>query len=723
MAAFNYNIAITGDCQNLGNGSATVSFSGGTPPYTVYWYPPINVTEILQYNFDPLNPTAPELTYSTVGNLSAGTYAFRVNDSTLPTNLEFDVNVPISSGNCVSILDVSGTTCNTNNGYVVLQDSSNYSQTIYNLYTFDGGLVQTLSTGLDQIVFQNLSAGTYYAEAIDYGGCTGISQTFIINTSSEMDFGFYPVDDTQCGSASGRIIITGQTGLPPFTYFWNNGQTGSTITGLTAGTYSVKVTDSTGCSKIKSQTIGQIQAVGLGSFITTNPPSCFGSDGVITMIITGGTGPYYYSASTGTIDVSYSQTFTLSGVPAGSYNFLVTDAALCKFSSGIDLASESSISDIIFTSTPSSCSNQSGSINAVIVGGISPFTYTLVYPDASTFEISSNSASYTFENLSGGTYTVIAADATNCFKTSEITILSNNSFTITGITTGTLCGSNNGTVIIQKSSGGTSPFDYYLDNTQTVLDTTASVVTFTNVSSGQHQIRVVDASGCTQTQQTFVNGSSQLLFNLYSTSCGSGSDGTITAFISDGVPPFTFNWSNNVVSNPQNISVSGLTAGTYSLSVVDSTGCAQTRSTTIDCTQSYVSYQTYIMGEETFQLISGTKRGLLQMLNQGFEDLTSGNTNCTLISANFIAQVQLQPANIVLDNNFYTTTSLTNGPSDNLWYSTVETLLNNLPGIAGVVIDPLTSEITIQSDRTDPSFANQEVIIELIIIYDTMCLS
>ncbi len=98
MASFNYNINLTGDCQNNGSGAIQVGFSGGTPPYTIAWAPPINQTSVLIYDFDPLNPTTTYETYSFVSGLSAATYSFRVNDSTVPTNLEYDVNVPVSSG-------------------------------------------------------------------------------------------------------------------------------------------------------------------------------------------------------------------------------------------------------------------------------------------------------------------------------------------------------------------------------------------------------------------------------------------------------------------------------------------------------------------------------------------------------------------------------------------------------------------------------------------------
>ena len=726
MASFNYVVNVTGDCQNDGTGSISVGFSGGTPPYTVQWINPYNSGDIfnyLAYDYSFIDPNSYFLTYSVLTNLSANTYTFRVNDSTVPVNLEYAVNVPVSSGNCTSIIDVSATTCNQNNGSVLADASSDYSDTAYILFTSNGEMVQSGITALDQLTFQGLSAGTYYVSSIDYGGCTGTSQSFVVNSSVEVDYGFYPVDDTQCGAASGRIIITGQTGVPPWTYIWNDGSTGSTITGLTAGTYSVKVTDATGCSKIKSQSIGQIDPVGLGGFTVDQVPTCLNSDGIITMTITGGTGPYYYSASTGAIDVSYLKTFQLVGVPAGSYNFMVTDAALCKFTTGIDLATENGISDIILSVTPSSCSNADGSILVTALGGTSPYTFTLIYPDSSTFSITSNAGSYTFSELSGGTYTIILEDSTGCYFLSESALLSSNSFTITATTTGTTCSASNGTIVVEKSTGGIAPFDYSLDGIQNIIDTTASAVTFTNVTAGQHQISVTDSSGCTQTTQVYVSPSTPLSYNLYSTSCGQGSEGTITAFISDGIPPFTYEWSSNVASNPQQIKVTGLTAGTYSLTVIDSSGCSQTRTTTIDCDKTYVSYQSYVMGAEIFSVVAGTKRGMLQLMNEGFDDLTQGNTNCVLVSADFTAKVEIQPQGTVLEQYFYTSTSLVQAPPDSLYYSTIETLLESIWGIGDVTIDQLTNEITIRTDRSETILNNQEVKVELIIVYDIKCLT
>jgi hypothetical protein len=94
MAEFEYNISVTGDCSNNGSGVIELSLFGGTPPYTVQWQSPLTQTNVV--TIEP----------SVVTGLNASTYNVRVNDSTLPTNLEFFINIPVSNGVCATILNV-----------------------------------------------------------------------------------------------------------------------------------------------------------------------------------------------------------------------------------------------------------------------------------------------------------------------------------------------------------------------------------------------------------------------------------------------------------------------------------------------------------------------------------------------------------------------------------------------------------------------------------------
>jgi hypothetical protein len=711
MAGFEYNISVTGDCQNTNSGAIYLSLTGGTPPYTVQWVDPNLGVDIVTI--------APSIRTS----LSADTYGVRVNDSTIPTNEEYYINIPVSSGVCATILGVNGTTCSLNNGFVTGSSSSDYSSTNFYLYDTNDTYIMSAITNTNNVVFGSLTAGTYYMAVVDLGGCTGYSPNFIVEVSDTLDFGLYVVPNSGCGGVPvGKITITGLTGTPPYTYDWSNGATGTTVTGLTSGGYSVSVTDSYGCVITRSATIFDVAQVGLGGF-TAIQPSCFAADGSFTIQITGGTAPYYYSASTGNVQIQYGTSWTVSGLSPGNYSVQVTDAALCSFVAGTVLTSPEGITSINISSVGSTCSSDGGSIQVSVFGGTSPYIYTLIYPNGNTTNVSNTLTTQLFSNLASGTYSVAVQDASGCSYIDEITLFATNTYTASFDATGTTCNQDNGSILVTLTQGGASPYDYSLDGTQNILNTTLTAVTFTNVSSGQHTVSVTDNTGCTQTSQVYVAQSEPLDFTLYSSSCGEGSDGTLTALISTGTPPFTFDWSSNVQNNPQQIQVTGLTAGTYSLTVVDSVGCSLTRSVLIDCQGLYVSYQTYVMGGEQFNIQSQTKYGLLQMLNEGFDDLTNDKVSCDLISAVYGVKVSVNPMGLTTSQNFYTGTTLVSAPSDNLYYDTVKDLLLTVPGVGSVTIDAVNNQITISTDPSNTTLNGQEIVVELTIVYDIMCLS
>jgi hypothetical protein len=653
--------------------------------------------------------------------LTTTTYGLYVVDSTLPLNLSFPIDIPISSGVCATIETVVSTTCGLDNGSVVATSSSDYSSTNFYLYDFDGNYITSAITDASQVTFLNLSAGTYYTTALDLGGCTGQSQTFIIEDSTPLEYGLYVVPNSSCGgSPIGKIYVTGVTGTPPYTYLWNNGQTGSTITGLTSGSYSVQVTDDYGCTDTKTGTIVNVDPIGFGQFTVTQP-TCFSADGSFTLQITGGTAPYYYSASTGNVTVQYGTSWTVSGLSPGSYSVLVTDAAFCTLATSVELLTPEGLSSVNITSQGSTCSSTDGLITVSINGGVGPYTYTLIYPDTNTSVFTTYQTTYSFINLQSGTYTVVVADSSGCFYSSEITLYATNNFTISTQVTGATCSGNNGVISVTKTNGGLSPYTYLLDNNNSI-SSSFSAVTFTSIPYGQHTISVTDATGCTQTTNVFVNGTSQVNFNLYETSCGSGSDGAITAFISSGVPPFNYNWSDNVPGNPQQITVSGLTGGTYSLTLIDSNGCSLKRDTIIACDATISAYEIYPMGGQLFEIIQ-TQFGLQQMLNQGYDQLTSGRTDCSLISATYSLNVYVEPSGISGTTTFYTSTSVTDIPADNLYYDAAQSLLLSVPGVQNVIVNPILNEITIQSSTTNNELIGKTIILKLFIDYNIICLS
>lgn len=722
--AFNYIINVTGDCQNTGSGIIELFVDGGSAPYVVQWIDPVLPTDVMTPIPLPIeddNIIVPPLIKN---NLYATTYIIQITDSSTPENQIEIINIPVSNGVCCSILGVQDTTCSQNNGSVTGTSTTQYSSTNYYLYHGDGVYSQSATTNQNSVVFGSLTAGTYYMTVEDLGGCTGRSQNFIVEESEPLNYGLYMVPNTSCGGTPiGKLTVTGLTGQPPLTYLWNDGSTGSTITGLTSGPYFVTVTDGYGCQLSKSETVTDVTPIGFGAF-TSVPPNCFAADGEITLEIVGGTAPYYYSASTGQFEISYAQTFSISGLSSGAYSFLVTDAGFCQLSVNTSLTSPNGISSVSVQTTNSTCSSTNGGVTISVVGGVTPYTYTLIYPTGDVQNVSGNQTVQLFENLSAGTYSVGVSDDSGCSYLDEVYIMTDDKYTISTSVTGTSCNQSNGLINIVVSSGASLPLTYSIDNgLYDIVNTTLTAATFNNIAAGTHTVSVTDASGCTQSTNVLITSSSSLDFSLYSSSCNTGRNGKLTAFINSGEPPFTFNWSDNIPNNPQQIQVTGLTGGTYSVIIVDDNGCSLQRNATISCTGNLTSYQTYVMGSEIFNIESPTKFGLLQMLNEGFYDLTLDNERCSLVSATFTAKVSVTPLDLTISETFFTTTSLNIAPTDNQYYDTIRELLLSVPGVGNVTINALTNQITIETSRGNDTLNGQEIIVDLIIEYDIMCLS
>ena len=691
---FNYSVSVTGTCDSS-FGSALIIATGGTAPYT----------------FDCITPPLGTGAFKT--GLSAGTYIVRANDSTMPINNEFFINVTISDGLSLVVSNVTDTTCGQNNGTATIVATSDDSDITYYLYS--GGtllLVQTSTNLTTQFV--GLEYGLYDVIGVNTSNCSGSTGNFIIGESDELDFGFYIVNDTECASPTGKVYVTGLTGNAPYTYLWNNLATTSSITGLTNGSYSVTVTDSQGCVVNKSALVDFVPSVGLGSWSATTP-TCFASDGSLTLTITGGTGPYLYSGSNGTTSVTYATSFVFSGLPAGSFFVNVTDAALCKVTLSTTLQTPQTIYSVQNTVTNSTCSSSNGSIDVFLQGGSAPYTYVLS-SSTSSISATTNSTEYIFTNLVNGEYNLTISDGGPCPYSVNLTVDSEDLFDVTYSATTSSCGDPNGTLTLMATTGGTLPYIYTLSDGQS-FTTSSLEVTFSSLLGGGYTYSITEAGGCTISGSAVVPDESVLEFSLFPTSCGiSGSGGTITALITSGQPPFIYNWSANVVGNPQEIYVTGLTGGTYSLTITDDNGCVKNRSAIIECSPILTTYQIFNMCETDFEFTSGTKRGMVQMLNEGFNDLTSPQVGCILSATTFTIEIDLS-GNTYTDL-FYTGSTLLDVPSDSQYYQAVEDLLLTIPGVTSVTIDPITSQVTIESGDV---LSSQNVLINLIIGYSILC--
>ena len=701
--------SLSGDCTNSNLGGFSIDITGTAPDYSIQWVNP------------PLGTIAlgAGVTGYTATTLSAGTYSFNILDSCLPTNTSLPININISSGTCVSITGIENTTCNFNNGSITGQTSNFYGIGTFSLYNTLTGFISSGTSFSNTYTFTDLSPGIYYVTSDDGGGCSGQSETTIIQPSTNISWGFYTVMNSGCADIdSGKIYITGLTGTPPFTYLWSNGETTDFITGLTAGSYSVLITDSLGCTLSQNTTITEVNPLGFGSF-TVVPPTCFNNDGQVTLTITGGTGPYYYSASTGVIDVSFGTSQTFYGVGGGPFAVEVTDAALCKITPSTTIIPPNGFNIVSVTTTNSNCGNSDGKITINIADGAVPFTYTLTDSLGNSIVQSNNFRNWIFSNLTTGTYTLTISDNGGCTFTNTYTINNSPLFTFTADTTGTTCNLNNGYVTITVS-GGTPPYTYNIGSES--INTPLSAYTFDNLFSGVYSLEITESTPmiiCKQTSSFIIDQSNNVDFILSGTDANNGNDGTVSAYITNGTPPFTLVWSNNV-NNQTGYYLTNLSAGTYSLQVTDDDGCVKVREVTIDGFDSISSFQTFNICDSEFENIGElVKKGPKEMLNEGYYDLTSGYTNCILNQAafNIVATI----GDITNISQFFISYALNQFPTDNEYFEALVELLKTFDQVAQVNIDPLNNGIQIIAKCEEQYLVATDVSVNMSIEYNISC--
>jgi large repetitive protein len=705
-----YVNSISGDCQNTNSGAFELVISGDSPGFTITWLNP---------TFSPTYyPSSTNVIFS---GLSSDTYSFFVTDSCFSGGVSSGlINVYISSGTCAQIINHQNTTCGNVNGSLTAQTQFAYGEFLYSLYNVNSGLTLSLISASNQQAFNNLIPGTYYVVVNDGGGCTGKTESCIIKSSATFDFGFYVINSTNCGVDTGSVYVTGLTGNPPYTYNWSNGSNNSYLSGLTSGIYSVQIIDATGCILSKSAIVTDVPNVEIVSFISTSP-NCFSGNGEITVYITGGTAPYYFSGSNGYSEITFSNSCNFTGLSDGFFSVSVTDAGLCSDTDSTNLLTANSFYGVTTSVTNSICNNSNGSVDIFVIGPSGFYTYSLIDSSGNTQSVTIIGNNNTFIGLSSGNYTLQITNGGPCVYTQSITISNTNLFTLSTTTTGTTCNNEDGSVTLTISSGGTPP---YLYDIGIQSDTSSSLsYTFYNLASGNYTASVSDSNFCQQILPFTISTSNSVDFNLNVISPTIGPNGQINAFITNGEPPFSWIWSSNVPSGQTGLTITGLSAASYTLSVTDNNGCVRTRSVKMFGYNLVSSYEILSLCEDISSFTGEIgKRGPQQMLVEGFFDLTSGDTGCILNQAIF--EVVVSGDSVVKTNTFFTGTSFNDFPTDDEYYTALSDTLLQYDGIQTVDISPLDNQIIINTICDPPvSLIDLQITANLKIYYDISCIS
>lgn len=706
-----FDVQITGDCSNSGSGGFSINIYGNAPDYVIQFISPTTDVYYL---------TGGATAY-TFNSLSQGTYVFEVIDSCVSGGTPTVGSVYISSGTSVTCTGIQNTSNSLTNGAITAQTSNLYGQSYFYLYDFTTGYIKSGSSFTTAFTFNNLSASTYYVVADNGGGCTGQSETVIIKSSTTFDFGFYIVDDSGCDRYSGKVFVTGQTGVGPYSYLWTNGETTSSISGLSAGNYGVVVTDKDGATNRKNATVGTTKKLKVVNSIIT-PPSCYSDDGIAEIIIEGGTPPFTYQLSNGFTNVSFLRNIIINNLPANKYTITVTDAGLCNVKYLFSVTSEEGLTVTSVDVVNATCGSDNGEISVQIIGGTPAYNYVLIDSGGNRRTFSTIRTSHIFSNLFAGDYTLLVNDLGPCTYSGSVSVLSTNSFDFSVSTTDIIANSEYGEATIELTSGGVAPYVYNLSSKPQVK-TTQSSFTFKNLEEGYYSISVTDSNNCTMYKNFSINYGIRVKFSLSAQKTQKGNDGKIEVYITEGKPPYQIEWSSNV-NGQTGTSISNLSAGTYTVKITDSEGSVQTRSVDIQGTSLVSSYQTYNICDSNITNSGNViKKGLQQMLKEGFYDLTVGDNNCVLNQGIFSAIVYL--SGITTSSIFYTTESLNDFPSDNTFYDVVEQLLLSYDGVDSVIFKSNTNQILINTgcDNQTVSLIDSPVQVSVKIDYDITCQS
>ncbi|HRG20830.1 MAG TPA: gliding motility-associated C-terminal domain-containing protein [Saprospiraceae bacterium] len=456
--------------------------------------------------------------------------------------------------------------CNGQNGTLILLNASEYVDIQW-------------STGDNTATTVVSAPGTYTVTVTDPNGCMaeGYGEVF----SGFLDFTGSVIPVTSCVPPNGRIDLTVLT-PGSYTFNWSNGSTSEDINGLSQGTYSVTVSDATGCSAESSFVVdANIQLPTLSA--STVATVCTLSIGSITLMVDP-PGSYAYNWSNG------ATTQNLSNLAEGTYSVTVTDAVGCTNSLQINVIAISQAIGVtnVIPQNNTSCGTPNGSLEAIMA---SPGTYSFLWSNGATTQ--------TISNLPAGLYTVTATDPAGCTASSGNNILNDIMPPILTLNPlPAICANPFGNINSNVSPAGNYTYQWSSGETTPNL---------TDVPPGTYSLTVTDENGCTDEASANVLASNGLITYqsaLTQNTLCIGGNGSIVLDITS-TSPYTAQWSNgNFGANLNNLS-----GGQFFVTITNNEGCEVVADFTLT---NILSYPT----------VSGTATNTSCILNTGTIDVT-----------------------------------------------------------------------------------------------------
>ncbi len=332
-------------------------------------------------------------------------------------------------------------------------------------------------------ITDSLAPGTYQITAISGNSCS--KDTTITIAAPNVPVLIASQTPVSCfGRQDGTATVQVSGGTPPYTYSWNTTpvQNTPTISGLAAGTYTVQVTDATGCRQ--SASVAVLQPGLLQVQVQIQDVVCFGqANGTATAVVTGGTAPYVYSWNTTPPQTSA----TASGLPPGSYTVSVTDARGCTAQALDSVRTPQPLSATATAMTQNRCyGTAEGAATVVATGGVQPYRFS--------WNASPPQSTPTATGLPAGVFQALITDANGCTASDTVTITQGNAIAATFTVTDTPCANDaTGRAYVQASGGAGGPYTYRWNR-----GTPLSSDTVSGLAPGMIQVAIADNNNCQQ---------------------------------------------------------------------------------------------------------------------------------------------------------------------------------------------------------------------------------
>jgi len=436
----------------------------------------------------------------------------------------------------------------------------------------------------------------FYASAVIANGANGNQNDRVVltnqiipiqTTAQPLEVLLSNLVDPLCyNDQNGTATATGMGGVSPYTYTWSNGATGSVNNTLQGGAFTVTVTDNVGTTATANDILTDPAELLIS---TSGSEICDGNtNGTVSVLASGGTGGITYLWTNG------ATSSTVSNLPLGLYSVTVTDGNGCSIIGEAEVNPAQPLDVFVEIVHPQCNGSNDGSLLA-IAGGNPPFSF-----------LWSNGATGNYiNNLSSGVYTVTVTNAISCTTeiTNEITDPLALDLTATVIQNVTCHDGQNGAAMV-ACSGGVPPYTY---DWSTGATGTGNSNTQYNLPTGTFTITVTDFNDCSATTNVTVTQPAGLTINptITNISCHNGNNGAIALNVNGNIGNLSYLWSNAATTS----SISGLSAGTYSVTVQDSeNNCQKTAMYTLQ-------NPTQLVLNETIQHIScnGANNGSISL--------------------------------------------------------------------------------------------------------------